>query len=686
MTKQLELRFQAGPKDPPPASHAPAEAALSQSESFAEWFSQVHKQQAFPWQATLGNQADPGFRLIQIPTGFGKTLGVLSAWLYHRVVKGSESWPRRLVWMLPMRTLVEQTQYECRRVLEGLGLFWDGSQPHRGRVGVHVLMGGADAGAFHLHPEECAVIIGTQDMLLSRALNRGYGAARGRWPQDFGLLSVDTLWVLDEVQLMGVGLATALQLAWLRDDSASPLRQSFTWSMSATLQRDWLHFSPEAERLSQKTSHVGLVREDEALPLFATTKKTIARIPPRECEALAQVILEEAQEAPGLTLVVLNSVARAVEVFQHLRRQSSESHRIHLVHSRFRGKERREFQALLHETSRGSQPVDAAGNEKTGERMRSAIIVSTQVVEAGVDLSADVLITEICPWPSLIQRLGRLARRGGCGRALVVGLDLDKQSGPYRSEDLEAAWDVLASLDDASPRTLMAFERAHRELAARLYPFEPSHVLLEDDVIDLFDTTPDLTGGDIDVSRFIRDGDERDVSIAWIALAHNDRGHAIAPKPDVRPVSDALCTVPFLMAQEWLCGKKSGGVLPKNLRKGVDAFVWDYLDGIWRRAERRDIRPGAQVLVSATVGGYDPESGFAPGSTKGVTPVPFGHASAQERSDSAEEDDTLSAAAWQTIAFHGAAVAQCRSVSGILLMSSTPYPRFDRGFVCSCSS
>ena len=48
---------------------------------------------------------------------------------------------------------------------------------------VHVAMGGEDAGEWFLYPERPAIIIGTQDMLLSRALNRGYASARagGRW-------------------------------------------------------------------------------------------------------------------------------------------------------------------------------------------------------------------------------------------------------------------------------------------------------------------------------------------------------------------------------------------------------------------------------------------------------------------------------------------------------------------------
>src|SRR5690606_4887687 len=97
------------------------------------------------------------------------------------------------------------------------------------------------------------VLIGTQDMLLSRALNRGYAARRPRWPIDFGLLNNDCLWVFDEVQLLGPGLATGLQLEAFRESEISGRRYfgaekpCVSWYMSATVgrrmlaSRDWRH-------------------------------------------------------------------------------------------------------------------------------------------------------------------------------------------------------------------------------------------------------------------------------------------------------------------------------------------------------------------------------------------------------------------------------------------------------------
>jgi CRISPR-associated endonuclease/helicase Cas3 len=148
---------------------------------------------------------------IRIPTGFGKTAGVVVTWLYHRVARSDERWPRRLVFCLPMRVLVEQTVRTLKEWLSDA----------RVDVGVHVLMGGADATRWVDDPDKATILVGTQDMLLSRALNRGYGARRPLWPMEYGLLHQDALWVLDEVQLMDVGLATTAQLGMPTDRAST---------------------------------------------------------------------------------------------------------------------------------------------------------------------------------------------------------------------------------------------------------------------------------------------------------------------------------------------------------------------------------------------------------------------------------------------------------------------------------
>ena len=188
-------------------------------------------------------------QLINVPTGLGKTAAVALAWLWNDLMSQSatsnDRWPRRLVYCLPMRTLVEQTQAEVHKWLQNLlsksielgiegqlleDLKWLAENSPI------ILMGGEDAGEWDVHPEKPAILIGTQDMLLSRALNRGYGMSRYRWPMHFGLLNNDCLWVMDETQLMGVGMETSAQFDGFRHDGKMPtLGACPTWWMSATL-------------------------------------------------------------------------------------------------------------------------------------------------------------------------------------------------------------------------------------------------------------------------------------------------------------------------------------------------------------------------------------------------------------------------------------------------------------------
>jgi CRISPR-associated endonuclease/helicase Cas3 len=48
------------------------------------------------------------------------------------------------------------------------------------------------------------------------------------------------------------------------------------------------------------------------------------------------------------------------------------------------------------------------------------VVIATQIIEAGVDISGDVLITSACPPESLEQRMGRVARYGGEGEVYVL--------------------------------------------------------------------------------------------------------------------------------------------------------------------------------------------------------------------------------------------------------------------------
>ena len=55
--------------------------------------------------------------------------------------------------------------------------------------------------------------------------------------------------------------------------------------------------------------------------------------------------------------------------------------------------------------------ADREGQIQLFDKLERAILVSTSGVEVGVDFDADLLITEQCPGPDLLQRFGRIGRR-----------------------------------------------------------------------------------------------------------------------------------------------------------------------------------------------------------------------------------------------------------------------------------
>lgn len=613
------------------------------------WFTRFAGNEPYAWQRDLLRDERCPSRLIRIPTGFGKTFGVVGAWAFHRVARRDPAWPRRLVYCLPMRVLVEQTVDEIQSALRRAGVLRSAENPDGARV--HCLMGGVDAEEWHLDVEADAVLVGTQDMLLSRALNRGYAAGRARWPVEFGLLHQDVLWALDEVQLMDVGLATSAQLeAYRAADLASGrgVRPASTWWLSATLQRSWLRSvdsAPMVDALAQLSipapGRKGHLWDDVSKPVRTVSVAVEKRADLPGRMAREAVAAWRSSSRGGLTIVVVNTVERATAVFQALQaelRNETPPVDLRLVHSRFRPAERAGWRE---EFLRRDSPTPEAGR----------IVVATQVIEAGVDLDARLLVTELAPWPSLVQRFGRAARTGGNAEVVVLdpGFKEDRESAPYPVQGLASARAVLADLADVSPLSLERFEEeAGSKRLESLYPYDPPHLLLRREVDDLFDTTPDLTGADLDISRYIRSGDERDCTVAWVRTDTDEQ-----PGPDLQPGRESLCPVPFLRARTWLFGEKG-----ESLLAGKRAWFWDFLDGAWRKARRSDVVPGRTILVDCQSGGYDTQRGFDPSSRSLVSPVEAVRPpTAQDVADASQDGEALSESPYKTIATHGAEVA-----------------------------
>ncbi len=613
---------------------------------YTEFFHQAtnHSNGPYGYQCRLacGPQADAGkpetlqngtpcqSQLINIPTGLGKTAAVVLAWLWNRLHLKCEAWPRRLVYCLPMRSLVEQTDAEVKKWLTAHERLWDGDPANRaGKVGVHILMGGEDAGEWDIYPEENAILIGTQDMLLSRALNRGYGMSRYRWPMHFGLLNNDCLWIMDETQLMGVGVETSAQLDGFRHNEKMPTFGTCpTWWMSATLEEKRLetvdHQKPaHTEKLSEPEQATGRPHE------LITASKKLSPAPltlssgTKDYTGQFAKLVKDRHQPGTLTLVIVNRVKRAREIYEALTTVEKKSEqplydptKIALLHSRFRPVDRERHTKLLF-------------GDKDGKGDR--IVIATQAVEAGVDVSARLLITELAPWSSLVQRMGRCNRRADISDAEVLWVDIQPKDDkddvlwPYSEAELKKARDAITPLADASPAALA--ERGKTIAPEKI--IRP--VIRRRDLVDLFDTTPDICGQDLDISRYIRDGEDNDVQLFWRNLEDGK------PPKDNEPLPsrNELCRVSIRDAADFW------------KKKTTRAWRWNPLEKNWETAEKP--RPGGVFLVDAASGGYEDALGWT-GEPKVKKPTI--HRPPDQDKDAHDGDPDTYTRSWQTLADH----------------------------------
>lgn len=534
-------------------------------DDFPTMFKKATEHPPYEYQQRLA-AADAIPDVIGLPTGSGKTeAAVLAVWLWGRY-SGCRETPRRLVYCLPRRSLVEQTTGRVREWVGRLGL--------EDRIGVLRIMGGDRKWDVETEPEREYILVGTQDMLLSGALNRQYGGGFTAWPMHFALLNNDCLWVMDEIQLMENGLPTSRQLDALRRTmgTCGPCR---TIWMSATVNERWLG-TPDSKRpgnifrLTDGEAREGELGRRNAAPKTVRKASIVAGKSYSKGD-VCKLLEFHHDETP--TAIIVNRVRRAQEIYAELKKTNVPCI---LVHSRFRAAERR------------------AINERISKICKSdnIVIVSTQVLEAGVDLSVRTLVTELAPWPSMVQRFGRCNRGAEYGAADIVWVDIEDEilMAPYAVDAMELSRGMLELMEggSASPADLPKAD------TGMVY----DTVLRRKDVMDLFDTAQDLSGGRTDASRFVRTAERQmDVDVFW---RDADR--------ESPPHSGEVCSVPLADAMSLT---KSGG-----------ATTYDYAADRW--VPVRDVRPGQTIMLECSAGGYTPEAGLDPkvGGTVGVVERP----------------------------------------------------------------
>ncbi len=527
------------------------------SKNYKRFFKEITGFDPLPFQVKYHQKTNEhGYKALSVPTGLGKTVTVLVDWLYRRIHSPSET-PRRLFYVVPLRTLVTQLTEVIRDITERSGI----------DIPVYKMMGGDLNDDWVEHPEQPAIVISTLDQLVSRQLLRPYTSSIKSSLMHFAATQDDCTIVLDESQLMTQALGTSVVLHELMLQQASFHNRELVLC-SAT------NNTSLVDKKTFQFDEITLGRGDYRHKIGGAkvnNKKSLHTYPKLTDDEIVE-LAEDRHKDNGLTLIITNTVKRAQSIYSTLKRKDKI-----LLHSRFRKADRTKIEAQI-PSFRG-------------------IVVSTSCIECGVDISADVLITELAPWSSLVQRGGRVARLPNTeGEVHIVK---SNKILPYKQVEIDAAANRLMGLKDFSIKQIMSVppvESANRK---------PNEIDLEF-LKRMFD--PRNTEA---ISQYVRDVNMPTCYIAW----RYPRNLGID-----MPKLDALEKCPLYTTQliEIINRRKDVWIVDEEKTAATRPFKT-----VWRQFDIKTdkIQPGIELCVGTAAKNYSAEMGLLVGCRKRVKQI-----------------------------------------------------------------
>jgi CRISPR-associated endonuclease/helicase Cas3 len=545
------------------------------SQSVVENFLRLTGHSPMLWQRRLFGRFMDGAipSALDLPTGLGKT-SVMAIWVLARALAKEDALktiPRRLVYIVDRRAVVDQATEEAEKLRDALDCN-DSPESKAGhltklrldererafaslralkkslgvgdreKLPISTLRGAhVDNRKWLDDPAVPVIVVGTVDMIGSRLLFEGYGVSRKMRPYHAGLLGVDTVIVLDEAHLVPPfeallwGIANGVEQFGSCVESDDRIVPPFKLlSLSATgrdqpaadtgaatngfrLEDEDLSDSIVKGRLSAKKT-LGFVNIDGV-------KSTLAE----ELAGQAWKLAEEGGK-PTRSLIYCDSreVAEKVKAGLDKKRADPKAATELFVGAR-RVKEREVVKVWLenHGFLAGSPPP-----------AKSAFLIATSAGEVGIDLDADHMVCDLVPWERMVQRLGRVNRRGqGDATIIVVHGDEPRSKKPDAPTDQEfrqaIAFRSLSVLNelpnvgtgkDASPGALRALklraetDKALREKIDEATTPAPLHPALTRALVDAWSMTSlEQHTGRPDVAPWLRGWIEPDsqTTVIW---------------------------------------------------------------------------------------------------------------------------------------------------------------------------
>jgi CRISPR-associated endonuclease/helicase Cas3 len=408
----------------------------------------------FPWQQKLFDGLCRGEipEALDIPTGLGKT-SVMAAWL--AALSSGAALPRRLIYVVDRRAVVDQATAVAEQLRERCAANPElatklGLQPLDHSLPISTLRGRhIDNREWLAYPHLPAIVTGTVDMIGSRLLFQGYRTSRRMRPIHAALLAVDSLIVLDEAHLAPTFEALLAQIVErTARDWPAPMR---TISLSATG--------------AQRVGALGLSDADLANCTVKERMECTKRVEVIDLELggtlaaeLAQTAFAFCKDSPRRCLVFADrriDAQTALEEFRRLAEQAELEADTELFVGARRGLEREASALRLKELGFLDDPSPLE---------RAAVVFATSAAEVGVDMDAEVLVGDVVAWERIVQRLGRVNRRGKLnGEVRLLFEEADEKTRAARAKAPEKRNET-----ERDRVTRFDRKRAARELASLL--------------------------------------------------------------------------------------------------------------------------------------------------------------------------------------------------------------------------
>jgi CRISPR-associated endonuclease/helicase Cas3 len=359
--------------------------------NFVSAFKKLTDNPPFPWQEDLYENWFSKGRFpdaCTLPTGLGKT-SVVAIWLIA-LRNAPDRVPRRLVYVVNRRTVVDQTTNEAvkiRRNAEAADVPMPAISTLRGQF--------ADNREWSADPSKPAIIAGTVDMIGSRLLFSGYGIGFKSRPLHAGFLGQDVLLVHDEAHLEPAFQELIVNIQ--REQHEKERTERLPWpklrvmELTATSRGRGTVFElsdrdraePEVRKRIEAKKAIDLSHEN------------------KDEKKLAGEIADLALQHDKSGRAVLVFVRKVEDVEKIVKRLPKD--RTRQLTGTLRGLERdrlvedKVFQRFLRKAEAGEETV---------------YLVCTSAGEVGVNISADHQVCDLSTFESMAQRFGRVNRFG----------------------------------------------------------------------------------------------------------------------------------------------------------------------------------------------------------------------------------------------------------------------------------